>query len=112
VIVAPFGLAAEFGREGLMQDSHNTAERGIVPFTEILFALNAATHALRLAGSAAGYLIPDLVELEKGSATAGSIAFIKNLLFDAQSSLAEAEGELGRLLQGQAYADALRKPQA
>ncbi len=66
---------------------------------DLYFALNATTHALRFAKSAARYFTTDVDELESGSKTATSVAFIKNHLSDAQTSLAEAEGEIGRLIQ-------------
>ena len=66
---------------------------------DLYFAMNATTHALRFAASAAGYFTADTDELESGSKAAASVAYIKNHLSDAQRSLAEAEGEIGRLIQ-------------
>jgi hypothetical protein len=65
----------------------------------IYFALNETTHALRFAESAAKRFTIDPDELESGSTTATSVAFIKNRLSDAQVSLAAAELEIGRLIQ-------------
>jgi hypothetical protein len=61
--------------------------------------LNATTHALRFAEAAAKQFSADPDELESGSNIAASVAFIKNHLSDAKTSLAEAEGEIGRLIQ-------------
>ena len=66
---------------------------------DLYFALNATTHALRFVEAAARQFTADPDELESGSKTAASIAFIKNHLFDARTSLGEAEGEIGRLIQ-------------
>jgi hypothetical protein len=66
---------------------------------DLYFALNATTHALRFAEAAAQQFTTDPDDLESGSKTATSVAFIKNQLSDAQKSLAEAEGEIGRLIQ-------------
>ena len=66
---------------------------------DLYFALNATTHALRFAEAAAKQFTADPNELESGSKTAASVAFIKNHLSDAQRSLAEAEAEIGRLIQ-------------
>ncbi len=66
---------------------------------DLYFALNATTHALRFAEAAARQFTADPDELESGSKIAASVAFIKNHLSDAQTSLAEAEGEIGRLIQ-------------
>jgi hypothetical protein len=66
---------------------------------DLYFALDAITHASQFAASAAGYFTADTDELESGSKAAASVAYIKNHLTDAQRSLAEAEGELGRLIQ-------------
>jgi len=66
---------------------------------DLYFALNATTHALRFAEAAAMQFTADPDDLESGSKTATSVAFIKNQLSDAQRSLAEAEGEIGRLIQ-------------
>ncbi len=67
---------------------------------EVLFlALNETTHALRFAESAAKRFATDVDELETGSQTAVSIAYIKNRLSDAQESLLAAEREIGRLIQ-------------
>ena len=64
----------------------------------LYFALNETNHALRFAESAAGRCAADVDELEAGSKTAMSVAFIKNRLSDAQESLLAAEGEIGRLI--------------
>ncbi len=56
---------------------------------DLYFALNATTHALRFTEAAAKQFVADPVELEIGSKTAASVAFIKNHLSDAQRSLAE-----------------------
>ncbi len=67
---------------------------------EVLFlALNETTHALRFAESAAKRFATDINELETGSKTAASVAYIKNRLSDAKESLFAAEGEIGRLIQ-------------
>jgi hypothetical protein len=66
---------------------------------DLYIALNATNHALRFAETAAKQFTADPDELESGSKTAASVAFIKNLLSDARRSLAEAEGEIGRLIQ-------------
>jgi hypothetical protein len=66
---------------------------------DLYFALNATTHALRFAEAAARQFTTDSDALESGSKTATSVAFVKNHLSDAQKSLAEAEGEIGRLIQ-------------
>ncbi len=66
---------------------------------DLYFALNASTYALRFADAAARQFTTDPDELESGSKTAASVAFIKNHLSDAKTSLAEAEGEIGRLIQ-------------
>ncbi len=66
---------------------------------DLYFALNATTHALRFAEAATKPFTADPDELESGSKTAASVAFIKNHLSDAQRSLGEAEGEIGRLIQ-------------
>jgi len=66
---------------------------------DLYFALNATTHALRFAEAAARQFTTDPDDLESGSKTAASVAFIKNQLSDAQRSLREAEGEIGRLIQ-------------
>jgi len=41
----------------------------------------------------------DTDELEAGSLTAISVAYVKNRLSDAQESLTAAEGEIGTLIQ-------------
>ena len=64
----------------------------------LYFALNETTHALRFAESAAKRFTSDPDELETGSTTAPSAAFIKNHLSDAQVSLAAAELEISRLI--------------
>ena len=66
---------------------------------DLVFAMNAITHALRFTASAAGYFTAKTDELEAGSQAAASVAYIKNHLSDAERSLAEAEGEIGRLIQ-------------
>lgn len=66
---------------------------------EVLFlALNETTHALRFAESAAKRFATDVDDLETGSSTAVSVAYIKNRLSDARDSLLAAEGEIGRLI--------------
>jgi len=65
---------------------------------DLYIALNATTHALRFAQSAAKPFATDVDELEIGSRVAVSIAFIKNRLSDAQESLSAAETEITRLL--------------
>jgi hypothetical protein len=64
----------------------------------LYLALNETTHALRFAESAAKHFAIDVDELETGSKTAASVAYIKNCLSDAQESLFAAEGEIGRLI--------------
>jgi len=64
----------------------------------LYFALNETNHALRFAETAAGRFAADVDELEAGSKTAESVAFIQNQLSDAQKSLFAAEGEIGRLI--------------
>ena len=66
---------------------------------DLIFALNATTQALRFTEAAAKQFTADPDELESGSKVAASVAFIKNHLSDARTSLAEAEGEIGRLIQ-------------
>lgn len=67
---------------------------------EVLFlALNETMHALRFAESAAKRFATDINELETGSKTAASVAYIKNRLSDAKEALFAAEGEIGRLIQ-------------
>ena len=66
---------------------------------DLYFALNATTHALRFAEAAAQQFTADPDDLESGSKTATSVAFIKNQLSDAKKCLREAEGEIGRLIQ-------------
>jgi len=65
---------------------------------ELLFALNETTHALRFAQAAASrfMIIPD--EVEAGSTTAASVAYIHNQLEDAQTSLSAAQVEIEKLL--------------
>jgi hypothetical protein len=65
---------------------------------DLYIALNASTHALRFAQSAAKPFATDADRLEAGSRVAVSVAFIKNRLSDAQESLSSAEGEIARLL--------------
>ena len=57
------------------------------------------TRALRFSQSAAKRFTVDADELEAGSKTAESVAYINNRLSDAQILLAAAEVEIGRLLQ-------------
>ena len=66
---------------------------------ELFFALNETTLALRFSQSAAKRFTADADELEAGSKTAESVAYINNRLSDAQISLVAAEVEIGRLLQ-------------
>lgn len=66
---------------------------------DLYISLNATSLALRLTASAAKPFETDIDELETGSDAAASVAYIKNRLSDAQKSLAEAEGEIGRLMQ-------------
>ena len=66
---------------------------------DLFLALNATTHAKRFAAAAAKPFAVGVDELERGSQTATSVAFIKNHLSDAERSLGEAEGEIGRLIQ-------------
>ena len=66
---------------------------------DLYFALNATTHAFRFTEAAARQFTADPDQLESGSKIAASVAFIKNHLSDAQRSLSEAEGEIGRLIQ-------------
>jgi hypothetical protein len=65
----------------------------------LFFALNETTHALRYSEAAAKRFAIDVDELETGSTTAVSVAYIKNQLCDAKESLLAAEGEIGRLMQ-------------
>jgi hypothetical protein len=65
---------------------------------DLYLALNATTHALRFAAAAAKPFAAETDELERGSQTAASVAFIKNHLSDAETSLGEAEGEIARLI--------------
>jgi hypothetical protein len=71
----------------------------LVKSEDLIFALNATTQALRFTEAAAKQFTADPDELESGSKVAASVAFIKNHLSDARTSLAEAEGEIGRLIQ-------------
>lgn len=64
--------------------------------TLFYLVLNETNHALRFAESAAGRFAADVDELEAGSKTAMSAAFIKNRLSDAQESRLAAQGEIGR----------------
>lgn len=66
---------------------------------DLYISLNAISLALRLTASAAKPFDADIDELETGSEAAASVAYIKNHLSDAQKSLAEAEAEIGRLIQ-------------
>lgn len=63
------------------------------------FALNATSHASRFVAMAAERFSADTDELEAGSLTAISVAYVKNRLSDAQESLTAAEGEIGTLIQ-------------
>ena len=65
---------------------------------DLYHALNATTHALRFAQSAAKHFETDVDRLEIGSRVAVSVAFIKNRLSDAQESLSAAETEITRFL--------------
>ncbi len=65
---------------------------------DLLFALNETTHALRFTQSAAKRFAVNVDELEADSKTAASVAYIKNRLSDAQTSLSAAEIELSGLL--------------
>jgi hypothetical protein len=65
---------------------------------DLYIALNATTHAIRFAQSAAKPFSADVDELEIGSRIAGAVAFIRNRLSDAQESLSAAETEMARLL--------------
>lgn len=65
---------------------------------ELFFALNETTHALRFAQTAARRFSVDPNQLEAGSATAVSVAYISNRLSDAQGSLSAAETEIAQLL--------------
>ena len=61
-------------------------------------ALNETTHALRFAESAAKRFATNVAELETGSKTAASVAYIKNRLSDAHESFFAVGGEIGRLI--------------
>jgi len=63
------------------------------------FALNATSHASRFVAMAAERFSADPEGLEAGSATAISVAYVKNRLSDAQESLTAAEGEIRKLIQ-------------
>jgi hypothetical protein len=78
---------------------HCQSKVNLVQPEKLYFALNETTHALRFAESAAKHFTVDPDELETGSPTATSTAFIKNRLLDSQGSLAAAELEIRRLLQ-------------
>jgi len=65
----------------------------------LYFALNETGHALRFVESAAKRFTADTDELEAGSPTESSIAYVKNRLSDARESLAAAEREIERLIQ-------------
>jgi hypothetical protein len=65
---------------------------------DLYIALNATTHAIRFAQSAAKPFATDVDELEIGSRVATSVAFIRNRLSDAQETLSAAETEITRLL--------------
>ena len=66
---------------------------------DLYISLNATSLALRLTASAAKPFEANIDALETGSEAAASAAYIKNRLSDAQKSLADAEGEIGRLIQ-------------
>ena len=66
---------------------------------DLYISLNATSLALRLTTSAVKPFETDINALETGSEAAASVAFVKNQLSDAQKSLAQAEGEIGRLIQ-------------
>ena len=66
---------------------------------DILLARNETIHALRFAQAAASRLVVGAEEVESGSRTATSVAYVGNQLADAQSALSNAEVEIGRLLQ-------------
>jgi hypothetical protein len=68
----------------------------------LFFALIETSHALRFAQCAARRFATDLEALEAGSATALSVAFVKNRLSDARDSLVAAEKEIGVLIRGAA----------
>ena len=65
---------------------------------DLYIALNATTHAIRFAQSAAKPFATDVDELEIGSRVATSVAFIRNRLSDAQETLSAAATEITRLL--------------
>jgi hypothetical protein len=65
----------------------------------LYFAWNETIHALQFTESAAKRFTADDDELEKGSTTATSVAYIQNRLSDAHDSLGAAEGEIARLIQ-------------
>lgn len=65
---------------------------------DLYVALNAITHAVRFAQSAAKPFAMDVDKLEAASRIAVSVAFISNRLWDAQEALSAAEGEIVRLL--------------
>lgn len=66
---------------------------------DLFFAINETTHALRFTQSAAKRFAVDAEELEAGSTTAASVAYIDNRLSDAEVPLSAAEVEIDRLLQ-------------
>jgi hypothetical protein len=68
-------------------------------YEDLHLALNETTHALRFAQAAASRFAVDAEEVESGSRTATSVAYIGNQLADAQSALSNAEVVIGRLLQ-------------
>jgi hypothetical protein len=70
-----------------------------VKLHDLIFALNATTHAFHLVESATHCFATDLWALESGSKRAVSVAHIKNLLSDALQLLMEAEAEIGSLMQ-------------
>lgn len=65
---------------------------------ELFFALSETTHARRFTESAAKRFICDVTELETGSRTGTSVAYINNQLSDARESLLAAEGEISLLI--------------
>jgi hypothetical protein len=66
---------------------------------DLYLALNETIHALRFTQAAGSRFVVGAEEVESGSSTAASVAYIGNQLADAQSCLSNAEGEIGRLLQ-------------
>ena len=66
---------------------------------DLYLALNETTHALRFAQAAASRFAVGAEEVESGSSTATSVAYVGNQLADAQSALSSSEVEIRRLLQ-------------